>query len=309
MEAEADVQANIEREFDLELVAIRNLDALSDRLIDRWPQQAGNRNEADRIISLLIARGTTTFKACLRLVLGGFGREAQMLNRSMFEGMAVAHWVSAHPEEASTRFTEANEFEIHLMRERVASANPDLDLPRGAGELTQNQIAAAKTKFGPHNDRFWTGHRNIWKLVDDIENQWAEPGRTALRVYLREEHQRNTRHVHASTGALISVSLDPNTSREGRPGMTLRLGPGPEEIDGALLGAFFIHCNLLSLLASHYELGTEVEAEIERVTIENQFAFAIIDSDMARNTGRNDPCPCESGKKFKNCHLGYARQS
>lgn len=24
----------------------------------------------------------------------------------------------------------------------------------------------------------------------------------------------------------------------------------------------------------------------------------------ARKVGRNDPCPCNSGKKFKHCHLG-----
>ncbi len=25
-----------------------------------------------------------------------------------------------------------------------------------------------------------------------------------------------------------------------------------------------------------------------------------------RNVGRNDPCPCGSGKKFKKCHAGAA---
>ena len=27
---------------------------------------------------------------------------------------------------------------------------------------------------------------------------------------------------------------------------------------------------------------------------------------MANKTGRNDPCPCGSGKKYKQCHLGLA---
>jgi uncharacterized protein YchJ len=84
--------------------------------------------------------------------------------------------------------------------------------------------------------------------------------------------------------------------------MTVRIGPGPEEIDGALLGAFFSHSNLLSLVISHYELGTEAEAEMKRITVENQSAFAVIDPELAKKTGRNDPCPCESGKKFKHCH-------
>ena len=84
--SDKEIRENVERGFDLELKAVRNLDALSDRLIAQWTEQAGNRNAADRILTLSIARGTTTFKACQRLVLGGFGREAMMLNRSMFEG-------------------------------------------------------------------------------------------------------------------------------------------------------------------------------------------------------------------------------
>lgn len=116
MLSEDEVRANVEREFDLELAAVRNLDAFSDRLIETWRTTAGNRSEADRVITLSVARGTTTFKACQRLVVGGYGREAQMLNRTMFEGMAVAHWVAANPVEAATRFKEANAFEIYLMR-------------------------------------------------------------------------------------------------------------------------------------------------------------------------------------------------
>jgi len=304
MDAERDreIRTHIEREFERELKALRTLGDLSDRLIERWPKEAGNRNEADRIMSLLIARGTTTFKACLTLVLGGFGREAQMLNRSMFEGMAVAHWVVVNPDEAAERFKEANEFEIYLMRKRVSETNPEHEIPPGPGELSDEEVASAKLKFGPRNEWFWTGHRNIWKLVDAIQDQWGEPGRTALRVYLRDEHQRNTKHMHASASALFDFSLDPKVVRDGRPGMTIRLGAGPDELDGAMLGAFFIHSNLLGLLANHYALGSETEAEIDRVVVENQFAFAFIDPGVARKTGRNDPCPCESGAKFKLCH-------
>jgi len=28
------------------------------------------------------------------------------------------------------------------------------------------------------------------------------------------------------------------------------------------------------------------------------------EDDVPANTGRNDPCPCGSGKKYKQCHLG-----
>jgi hypothetical protein len=302
MLSDEDVRTNVEREFGLELEAVRNLDDFSDSLIDTWQRSAGNRSEADRIITLSIARGTTNFKACQHLVLGGFGREAQMLNRVMFEGMAVAHWVAANPSEAEVRFKEANEFEIYLMRERVSEANPDLDLPSGAGELSPREIASATKKFGRNNQRLWTGHKSLWELIDAVEDQWEEPGRSALRIYLKDEHQRNSKQMHASASALFGLALDPGALQGGQRGMTARIGPGPEKIDGALLGAFFSHSNLLSLIVSHYELGAEAETEMERITNENQFAFAVIDPEIAKATGRNDACPCESGKKFKQCH-------
>jgi hypothetical protein len=33
-------------------------------------------------------------------------------------------------------------------------------------------------------------------------------------------------------------------------------------------------------------------------------AFTIFSEAIMKKIGRNDPCPCGSGKKFKNCHLG-----
>jgi hypothetical protein len=195
MLSEAEVRENVEREFDLELAAVRNLDAFSDSMIEKWQRDAGNRGQVDRILTLSIARGTTTFKACLHLVLGGYGREAQMLNRSMFEGMAVAHWIAANPSDAEGRFAESNEFEIHLLRRRVEEENPDLELPRGDGELSAEEVEAAERKFGRNNDRLWTGHRHVWDLIKAVEDQWEEPGRSALRIYLRDENHRNTKQM------------------------------------------------------------------------------------------------------------------
>jgi len=65
----------------------------------------------------------------------------------------------------------------------------------------------------------------------------------------------------------------------------------------------------LSLLVSHFELGQEAEEEIERVTKENQYAFAVIDPDQAHEAGRNDSCPCGSSKKYKNCHWDRIRRT
>jgi hypothetical protein len=308
METPAEIQARVEEEFDLELKAVRELDSLSDSLLDLWSERGGMRCEGDRILSLAIARGTTTFKAAIHLIEGGFGREALMLNRSMFEGMAVAHWIAANPDEAAERFAKANEFEIHLMREKVRDIHPDIDSVRGPGELDATQQAEAEKLFGRGNQLLWTGHRNLWDLVKKVESQWEEPGRSALIAYLKFEHERNTKLMHASASAIFDLILDPAATRGGRPGISVRIGPGSDSLEGALLGVFFNHTNLLSLLVDHFELGEEAGLDVKRLTIEKQFAFAVIDALEVRDTGRNDPCPCGSGSKFKTCHWDRVRR-
>lgn len=252
METDAEIREKVEHEFDLELAAVRAFDGLSDRLIDLWPRQRGMRSEGDRIMALAIARGTTTFKAAIRLMQNGFGREALMLNRSLFEGIAVAHWVAANPGEAAKRFALANEYEIYLMREKVGKTHPDYDAPPGAGEPSEEELAKARKLFGQDNQRLWTGHRTIWDLIRDVEDQWEEPGRTTLRLYMSHEYGRNTKEMHATASAIFGLVLDPAAvGPDGRPGISIRIGAGPDSLDGALFNTFFNHGNLLSLLVDH----------------------------------------------------------
>ena len=36
--------------------------------------------------------------------------------------------------------------------------------------------------------------------------------------------------------------------------------------------------------------------------VDRSYADTAVDADSYANVGRNDPCPCGSGKKFKTCH-------
>lgn len=36
--------------------------------------------------------------------------------------------------------------------------------------------------------------------------------------------------------------------------------------------------------------------------VDRSYADTAVDADSYANVGRNDPCPCGSGKKFKACH-------
>jgi uncharacterized protein YecA (UPF0149 family) len=84
--------------------------------------------------------------------------------------------------------------------------------------------------------------------------------------------------------------------------MSLRIGPGSDELETAFLGLFFIQHNLLRLLAEEFDLGADALAELGECVAKNQYAFAVMDEETVPETGRNDPCWCGSGRKFKKCH-------
>lgn len=74
-----------------------------------------------------------------------------------------------------------------------------------------------------------------------------------------------------------------------------------------LLGADEIEEEDLALLddpATRHKLGTELEAAIPQLyrywQPKRRSAIQTVERDTAK-TGRNDPCPCGSGKKFKKC--------
>lgn len=301
METDDQVREKIERRFALELAAVRDLNALSDRFLGAISTGRGTRDKADEILAFSAARETTTFKATLCLIEAGFGRQAMMLNRSTFEGMAVAYWIAANRQEAVKRFDKANEFAIHLMREKIVASQPNAEVS-DAGKLDPERVEEAEGLFGKYNQYLFTGHKSLWALVNDIETRWGEEERKALKLYFDYEHQRNNMELHPSASALFSSVRNPLAGKDGRLGMTLGLGPGLAELDAAFLGLFYIQQNLLRLFVEEFDLGADALAELGDCVEKNQYAFAIRDEAMDGHTGRNAPCWCGSGKKYKKCH-------
>lgn len=301
MESGDQIQKKVERQFKLELAAVRELNALAERFLRAMSAGRGMRDKADSIIAFSAVRETTTFQATLRLVEAGFGRQAMMLNRSTFEGMAVACWVAANRQEAVDRFDKANEFEIHLMREKVVTSQPDAQVS-DSGKLDPERVAECERLFGKNNQRRWTGHDSLWALVKDIEGRWEDAERQALRLYMKYEHERNNKELHPSASALFASVSDPLARQDGRPGMSVRIGPGSDELETAFLGLFFIQQNLIRLLIEEFDLGVDALAELGNCVEKHQYAFAVKNEATDRDIGRNEPCWCGSGKKYKKCH-------
>ena len=76
-------------------------------------------------------------------------------------------------------------------------------------------------------------------------------------------------------------------------------GPSAARLDRALLGAISCYADMVTLLWDRFELSGRqgLDDAIRRA----RRAFVTIDPEVARQTGRNEPCPCGSGRKFKRC--------
>jgi hypothetical protein len=69
-----------------------------------WAGRAIDPDSVDPIVLAEGARATKTYGGALRLMASGFGPQASMLNRSLFESMAIAHWAHPHPDRAIELF-------------------------------------------------------------------------------------------------------------------------------------------------------------------------------------------------------------
>src|SRR4051794_28614731 len=96
----------------------RLLEFAGEHALNRWTGRP-IESTADRLIAVEFGRATKTYRAALDLSLGGFGPQASMLNRSLFEGMAVAYWISDNPDRAADLFEKHERHNRDVWVERL----------------------------------------------------------------------------------------------------------------------------------------------------------------------------------------------
>jgi uncharacterized protein DUF5677 len=130
--SEDEIEKGIAKQFSRELAACAELrDAYMARC-EPWTGRSAD-GPADRIILLEVGRSTKTYRGGVELARMGYGEQAAMLNRALFESMAVARWINENEEEAAERFPRALKFEDYLTVERLRSTGwlePGVDCPR-----------------------------------------------------------------------------------------------------------------------------------------------------------------------------------
>jgi hypothetical protein len=300
----AALEALIREHYEHEIEACEELADFSENALTPWGGRTIKKAAiddppvADEIFALGFARSAKTYKAAVRLAKQGFGEQAAMLNRSLFEGMAVGFWVHHNEEEASERFIQAYTYDLYQQARSVEQAGwlAIEDGPHGP-EIAPEELAVMEKQFGKYGERPWTGHANVQKLVADIEGYWPENEHGLLWNFLRVVHRDNNQLLHATVSGLASAG-----NRMDSEGIYLSIGPSLARIEKGLFAAYWPFANHLDLLVKRFELP--VQEDLDEMIGRQQYEFRRLTADEVKDVGRNDPCPCESGKKFKKCHEG-----
>lgn len=253
----------------------------------------GEAHPEDMLVAALFARAFGTFSAVIHLARSGFGEQASMLNRSLFEDMVDIHWVCAEPTRAVQLYEDHHTHGKMLLADQVTKYS-DLLGQTEVPEFDPDDRDRLNDLFGPYGSKSWTT-LNIHQRVEAIEHFWDDDeNRRLLRFFRDIPHQANNRALHVTAQGLTSLVRGRDAE-----GVTLRAGPGPEMLEQALFGAFWIFAQILGLMFDHFAIEVDEETKGE---VFSRSPFVTLTQEQHRNTGRNDPCPCGSGVKYKRCH-------
>lgn len=281
----------IEDEFGPQIRACERLYDYAKGLTKAWPGRPVE-DAPDGLIISLFTRSLDSFAAAVQLSASGYGAQAAMLNRSLFEDMIDAHWVATDPDAAKQRYEDHHEHGRMLLADAVARYREEFDgleLP----EFDPEERKKLDRLYGQWGSKSWTGI-SLHERVGLVEHHWTDDAsRHTLRFFHDIAHRENNQMLHVSSAGLnANVRVDSEA-------LVFRVGPRLDMLDKALFGSFWIFDNLIGLILDRFDIELDDGTRAEVFTAK---AFVTLSEEQMRDTGRNDPCPCGSGLKFKRCH-------
>lgn len=245
-----DVRALISKAYGGQLSACAELLEFAISEVQSWSGRPVKRG-ADRIIIFEAARATKTFDAVIRLCSLGYGEQAVMLNRSLFEGMAIAHWTSANRREAAWLFRRHAKLGSALWREAFDALGwLDDETRRNWQTIQPRERQEFVTLFGRYGDQPWT-RRSIPKLLKEIENQWDEQGRRQLWATHNVAYRHSNLVLH-STPFSVGAAATTETKDE----LHMTIGASDLFLAQALFFAYWTYGQLFNLLITTFRLSS-----------------------------------------------------
>jgi Family of unknown function (DUF5677) len=201
------------------------------------------------LLAAIFARSLNTYCSTIELTRIGFGEQAAMLNRSLFEDMIDAHWVTVEPALAVERMRDHHLHGRMLLADAARSQHgfvPHDEIPT----FHEAERTRLDGMFGPNGSRSWTTV-GLHERVAAVAHIWGERA-DSLDFHRRIVHRDNNQQLHLSGQAIGEVIVS-----SGPDGLAVKVGPGPEYIGRALAAAFWTFAEMVGLIVDQFEIPAE----------------------------------------------------
>ncbi|HEY6760152.1 MAG TPA: DUF5677 domain-containing protein [Baekduia sp.] len=261
----ARIARDVRAHFGSELVLCERLRDVGVRAVEPggWHGRGIEVGTIDVLIAAESARATKTYLGVLCLVLGGYGTQAMMLTRSLFEGTVIAHWATLEPETAWDRFERHGRHTEMIWGSKLESEG--WQEPSPLSPIDADDRAELDKLFGKRGEKPWTG-LNVWQMVQDILGLWDDDGQQLL-THARISLWNANQVLHATAQGLMG-SANINVA-----GLGFDAFPSSTYIRRSLLTAFWCYLQTLSLLFDHFNL-TDAREEVRQLSGEMHRAFS-----------------------------------
>ena len=195
----------------------------------------------------------------------------------------------------------ANEWQLEVPLAQILTSDANLT----DDDILERVLAAADSSYNTKieivgKESFGGFERNV--MLQSVDSHWREhlAALDHLRqgIHLRGYAQKNPKQEYKREAfELFGAMLDMIKNEVIKMVMTVRIQTR-EEIDAAELAMQQSHVENVSY--QHADFNPD--AGPEELLAPGAGVRQMADEDMGPKVGRNDPCPCGSGKKFKACH-------
>jgi preprotein translocase subunit SecA len=204
--------------------------------------------------------------------------------------------------------TLANEWSLNVPLSQMLQDDPNLN----DDDILERVLAAADESYNAKievvgKDAFGGFERNV--MLQSVDTHWREhlAALDHLRqgIHLRGYAQKNPKQEYKREAfELFGNMLDMIKNEVIRMVMTVRIQTR-EEVEAAEAAVAAQAAHLENINYQHADFNPSAAPEellAPTAAPAAQAAGEDPNSYMGMKVGRNDPCPCGSGKKFKQCH-------
>lgn len=237
------------------------------------------------IVTSQMARVWRLYRSALSLAADGFGPEAELLARPMYETNLTTFWAARHPDEAADRFDLHLDYLYHLAQE----AMPD---GQEVVPMVAEERARAVKLFGKYGELPWSG-KNVRQLDAEFQ-MFHGSGSTKpqpFEGFLGGVYRWLNWSLHASPMSLLRTTTVTSENRI--------FNVVPDELDVGDAIKYASDQAMFSMMIMALVNRDVPSPKLKRCIFEVWRSI----NPTSYVTGRNDPCPCGSGEKYKMCHL------